>query len=188
MRQLQMLLLKRAATLLVAVIAAGFLPLPPKAAAHEEGVLKLARRTVAVGDTIDIAGEKFGRNSRLVLVLVGVRGRVELAKVRADSAGAFSVRLAVPTRATAGAYRLVAVAADGDEVASVDVMLTPLATEAKQGMTALDEPADETHPPSAEPLQLARAHSGTVLGTAVGVIVLALVLGIGLLRRPSGAE
>jgi len=47
--------------------------------------------------------------------------------VRTDSAGAFAALVLVPAVATPGAYRLVAVADDGDEVATLDVTVVAAA-------------------------------------------------------------
>jgi len=153
---------------------------PGVARAHEEGVLKPATRMLSPGDSLSLAGEKFTRNATLIVWVVGVGGRTELARVRTDAKGGFTTRLLVPATVTPGAYRLVAVAADGDEVAGLDVTVVAGAAEAAhdehEGM-AMDEA------PTAEPLALEHARSSLVTGAAVGGILLALGLG-GVLLRP----
>lgn len=148
-----------------------------QAAAHEEGVLKVASRQFAPGDSLRIVGEKFGGRNELRLLLVGAAGRIELATVKTDSAGAFTTTLRVPDDARLGTYRLVAVASDGDEVAALDVALTarPAAAES--------DDAGTVERPTAEPLELERAGSPLVTGGAVVVAGLALILGVTLLRR-----
>lgn len=169
---------------LAAVSAAALVLTAAPARAHEDGVLKLASRALAAGDTIPVAGEKFSRRSELALFLVGVRGRIDLGKVRSDSAGAFTVRLALPADAAEGAYRLVAAAADGDEVATLDVTLAPRSMQGGRGTTAMPEMGEDMHGPTAEPLALDRARSGLVTAGTLGLAVAAFGLGVVLLRRP----
>jgi len=155
--------------------------------AHEKGILKPATRTLTAGDTLALAGEKLPKSERIAVRLVGVGGRIMLDTVRTDSAGAFAARVLVPADATPGAYRLVAVADDGDEVATLDVTVVAAAPAAEHaGMDHHDESAAAGEP-SAQPLALERAQSPAVTWSAVGGIVLALVLGGVLLRRPPHA-
>ena len=150
--------------------------------AHEQGVLKLARREFPSGDSLPLAGEKFSRNSQLTLSLVGVGGRLTLRDVQVDAAGTFRTALLVPATVAPGAYRLVALAEDGDEVASLDVTVSAAAAEhasmpGHEGME-MDEP-------SSEPLALERARSPLVTWSVVAGIGLAVVAGAVLLRRPA---
>ena len=92
---------------------------------HEKGSLTLARREFHAGDTLALAGGKFSPRGRLTLSLVGTGGRTVLGEVVTDSAGAFRAGLAVPAGLAPAPYRLVAVAEDGDEVASRDVVCSP---------------------------------------------------------------
>ena len=165
------------AGLLIAPGAAGH-----AAVAHEEGVLRLARREFAAGDSLPIAGEKFSRNSRLSLSLVGVEGRIALSDVQVDTAGTFRAALLVPATVAPGAYRLVALADDGDEVASLDVKVSAATAE------HASMPGHETmemDEPSNEPLALERARSPLVTWSVVAGIGLAVVAGAVLLRRPA---
>jgi len=174
----------RTTGLLAIALLAGW---PAQARAHEEGVLKPASRTLIAGDSLALAGEKFARNATLELALVGVAGRFDLADVRTDGKGAFSSRLLVPDGTAPGTYRLVAVADDGDEAATLDVTVARRTGEHAHG--AGEEAAGPAEP-SAEPLALARARSPLVTFGALGGIALALAAGLGLLltgrhdRRP----
>lgn len=138
---------------------------------HPEGVLRLSDRHLIQGSTVQIGGEKFSENGSLDLVLVGVAGRFTLGRVTADSVGGFESSLEIPADLEVGSYRLVAIASDGDEVASLNVDL-------------LGQPeAELTDGSSAEPLAVGRAGRPWVTGGAVVGIVLALVAGGMLLRR-----
>ena len=155
--------------------------------AHEKGILKPATRTLTAGDTLAVGGEKLPKRERITLRLVGVGGRIALDTVQADSAGAFAVRVLVPGSVPPGPYRLVAVAEDGDEVATLDVTVVAAAPAADH--TAMDH-ADEVAPagePSADPLVLDRARSAAVTWGTMAAIGLAVVLGGVLLRRPPHA-
>ncbi len=146
---------------------------------HPEGVLKLSDRQLVQGSTVQIGGEKFSRNGNLDLVLVGVAGRFTLGKVTADSVGGFESSFEIPADLEVGSYRLVALASDGDEVASLNVdLLGQPEAELTDGSGL-----GEKEGPSAEPLAVDRAGRPWVTGGAVVGIVLALVAGGMLLRR-----
>src|SRR6266545_5518636 len=104
-----------AAVLAVAVLAPGGL------VAHGKGILKLASRELAAGDSVRLSGEKLPKRAALGVFLIGVGGRTRLTEVQTDSTGAFAGAVLVPHDLAPGAYRLVAVASDGDEVGTLDV-------------------------------------------------------------------
>ncbi len=121
---------------LVAVIAS----IPATAIAadalrHPEGTLKLADRQLVAGSTVPIRGEQFAEHGKLELLLVGVAGRFRLGDVTADSVGGFSKSFDIPADIEVGAYRLVAIATDDDEVASLNVELlaAPLDADEENG-------------------------------------------------------
>lgn len=165
------------------LLAAAFLAgRPGDASAHEKGVLKLGSKSFAAGDSVPVAGEKFGPGATLTLKLVGLAGQRQLAEVHAGSTGAFRLTLHLPNDISEGSYRLVAIAEDGDEVAGVDVTVLPAAEVAEHvghEMAGM---------PSAEPLALERARNPWVTGGTLAGIGLALVAGIALLRRPRNAS
>ena len=148
--------------------------------AHEKGVLTPASRELSPGDSVRIAGARFTRRASLTLSLIGVQGSVRLGQVGTDSAGAFDVTVFVPAPTAPGAYRLVATASDGDEVAALDVVVSaPVAAHTQD--THLTAPAMAM--PTGHPLALDRARGPMVTGAVVVGIVLALAAGAGLLRR-----
>jgi hypothetical protein len=149
--------------------------------AHEKGVLTLASRELSPGDSVRIAGARFTKRASLVLTLVGVPGSSRLGEVRTDSAGAFAVTLFVPTSTVPGTYRLVATAADGDQVAALDVVvLAAVATHAPGAHAA----APAVARPGGERLVLDRARGPMMTGAVLAGIILALAAGAALLRRP----
>ena len=165
---------------------------------HPEGTLKLAERQLIAGSTVPIGGEKFAEHSKLERLLVGVAGRFHLGDVTADSVGAFTQSFDIPADIDVGAYRLVAIAADGDEVASLNVELLAesLAPDKGLGLSEDDSGhAEDGHShdaesaedaPTDESLILERAGSPWVRGGAVVGIIIALVGGGLLLRKPQG--
>ncbi len=154
------------------------------AIAHPEGTLKLATRRLVSGSTVLIRGEMFAERGKLRLLLVSVAGRFQLGEVTADSVGGFAESLEIPTNLALGAYRLVAIATDEDEVASLNVELLAAAPEADEE-NGHGEHAEAAEPTD-EPLSLDRAGSPLVTGGAVVAILFAVVTGGLLLRRPQG--
>lgn len=163
-------------------ILAALTVLVSTAAVHGGGVLKLADRRLVAGDTVRVGGEKFPKTATLTLSLVGSAGRTRLTEIRSDTAGRFRVAPVIPADQPAGAYRLIVVASDGDEVGALDVEVVRA--------SARGEPAgrsDEAAEPSAQPLALARARSSWVTGGTLAGIVIAALVGALLIRRPKAA-
>ena len=181
-------LLYRGLTVSLLTVAVGMAPAvsisTPRRAEHPEGVLKLNNRTLVAGRSVEIGGDQFGGSAVLALVLIGLGGDVRLGEVTADSSGAFTESFAIPADLTMGSYRLVAIATDGDEVASLSVELAVAPDEPD----AVESEPEEASEPSAEPLSLERARSLWVTGGTTVAIVFALVLGGLLLRQPKSAD
>ncbi len=155
---------------------------------HPEGTLELANRNLVPGTDFVLKGLKFHDDTELTLTLVGMTGRYELGKVRSDSTGSFTTSLTVSAGIASGQYRLVALAADGDEKATLNVVLLPPApdTHAEDDAEHGEEggPLESTMP-SDEPMELDRASSSVVTGGALAGILFAMVAGGMLLRRRS---
>lgn len=166
-----------------------------QARAHEKGVITLASAMAAAGSSLQVMGEKFSSSIQLRLVLRGALSEREIGSAETDAAGGFMIELEIPAGVEPGAYRLVAVAPDGDEVASADleVEAAPAVVPESAGAGAQEhaagaEPAASAMPmPSAEELAIERQWSGFewfVIGVLVGG---ATVAGIFLYRRPAFA-
>ncbi len=149
---------------------------------HEEGMLKVASRVLVAGDSVRVVGEKFDGGMSLTLMLVGLSGRASLGDVRTDGTGTFSQLVAVPADLAAGGYRLIAFGSDGDEAAALDVTVAPARAGPAAGAAEITERDAE---PTDEPLALDRARRSGVTGGAIVGIVLALLAGGALLRRPA---
>jgi hypothetical protein len=173
--------LKRARAVFRAAVTLGIvLALLGAAASHPSGVLKISSKLLKAGDSLAVAGERFAPNDGVTIALVGVVGRVELGTVPTDSAGNFRRNFFVPASAKAGQYRLVAEAIDGDEVASVEVVVGA----ATDTMGPMPEGMSMESRPTGEPLQLTRARNRAVIWTASLFIIACAAAGAVLLRRP----
>ena len=148
---------------------------------HGEGQLKLDPNKLTPGMALHMTGAKFEKNAPLDVLLAGPSGRVQLKHVMTDSAGAFHDFLVVPEGIAPGAYRIVLVASDDDEVGQADVQVLAGATSGgaagdMAGMIGHDM-SQMAAGASAEPLALPRARSPWVTGGAFLTIVLALAIG-----------
>ncbi len=150
--------------------------------AHEKGVLKLATQRLVQGDSVEATGQRFSRRAPLTIELVGIAGRTRLDEVRTDSLGAFRRALVVPANLSRGSYRVVVVAADGDEVASVEVSVVARAS------APMSSHVRQENPPTARPLALIRARSPLMTGGALAIIALTFVTGVMLLRQSPAVE
>jgi hypothetical protein len=153
---------------------------------HEKGVLKPATRTLMPGDSLAIGGEKFTKKDEVILVLLGVNGRVELGTVPTDSVGKFRRSFLVPATLKSGAYRLIAEAIDGDEVATIDVVVQAMhamaSAGAMPGMT--HDMSQMALQPTGERLPLVPARPPAVLISLAILIVACAAGGTLLLRQP----
>lgn len=169
--------------LMVASLAVGF---SRSAQAHEEGILQPATRQFVAGGTVQLLGKQFGKNTELSLMLVGTRGRLELRRVRTDSSGRFTVDISIPAETVEAEYRLVAIAPDGDTVASVEVVVVAGASLPPSGADEHGTHEDAGgHMANATPLSLERARSGIVTTGVVIFAVVSILAGGLLVRRPA---
>lgn len=174
--------------------ALGTPPAPaPAGAVHGDATLEASATSVAVGGTLTLQGALFVPGEAHRLVLRGTLDDHELGTVTADADSTFTRELTIPTDVRPGNYRLVAVAPDGDEVATLDLPVL----EARPAESAPGEatPAAEGSPPPAssssasssearaDELSIERSRAGVEWGLIGLLIGLAGGLGAGLLRR-----
>jgi hypothetical protein len=135
------------------VILRGCLGLAIALAAHGKGRLVLPHSTAAAGDTLHVQGKGFAPG-RVTLELRGALATYPVAGVEVGRDSSFAVAWAVPKDARTGAYRLVAIADDGDEITRADVTLTDAVAASP---TPVEHAAHAGAPGAAEPAQ---AHAG----------------------------
>ena len=171
-----------AATALL-VLAAG------DALAHGEATLASPSSSVTVGSTLTVTGSGFvpGEAHRLLL-----RGTLEEREIRTVTAGAdstFTADVELPADARPGQYRIVAVAPDGAEVATLDLPLLAAEggeegeehTASEAGSSAAA--AGNASGARADEIRIERSRAGLEWGVIGLVVGLAGGLGLGLLRR-----
>lgn len=173
-------------TLLSVLLAAGlWIAGAAPALAHEDAVLEVDRSAIAPGDSLALDGSDFTAGFEYQLRLVGTLDEHDLANVRADSAGRFRVEVSVPSDVRPGRFRIVAVAGDGDEVASADLRVTDRAAGANSRDPGADESGSSGRPRTDE-MELARERSGLEWGLIVLLIGGPGGLGLFVLRRNGG--
>lgn len=174
------------ATLTTLGLLAFFALAPPKLAAHGDATLESSAASVRVGEALALSGSLFVPGEAHRLVLRGTMSEYELGEVTAGSDSTFTRRLSIPADVRPGQYRLVAIAPDGDEVATLD--LPVLAAERSSGSGAAAATGDETGSPAgtearADEIEIQRSRAGLEWGVIGLVIGLAGGLGLGLIRR-----
>lgn len=154
--------------------------------AHEEAVIESPQSSVPAGGTLSLAGKDFTAGESYALRLVGALREYELGEVEPSDAGTFTLELEIPGHVVSGAYRLVAVAEDGDEVARMDLqVLAPNPSAAAEGGADSGgaHGAAAGGGARADDIRIERDRSGLEWG-AIGLLVgLAGGFGIGLLKR-----
>lgn len=150
------------------------------ATAHEEGRLVLTRAAVAPGDTLEIQGLEFAPGEYR-LRLRGAFTTFDLPAVTASSQGTFRLAWVVPVESQPGAYRLVAVAPDGDRAATTDVTITETRADPAGGTAHATHAAQRE--PRSEAMPLERTRKPAEWAVIVLVIAVSLGGGVLLLRR-----
>lgn len=170
---------------LLVVLAAALVAAVP----HGKGRLVLPHPSAAAGEALHVRGEGFAPGS-VRLVLRGALATYEMASVTVGRDSAFALAWPVPADARSGAYRLVAVAPDGDEITRADVRITE-AARAPAHVGHGDESAgpvahDAAAGARAGPMPLERTRSPAEWAVIVLLWVASAAGGWALLRR-SGA-
>ena len=130
-------------TLAVAALALVALSAYPSSAAyaHGGGVLRAVPRQVAIGGTINVTGEKLGKNADLKAELRGVLDNYPLQSVRTSALGTLAATVTIPVSVPPGIFTLVVIAADGDVAGRTEVTVGPpgeAAAAAESGMPHME--------------------------------------------------
>ncbi len=158
------------------------------AVAHEKAVLSSPESSVTAGGILTLRGSDFGKDETYRLKLTGALTEYDLGEVTADRAGVFSVEIQLPRGVRSGTYRVIAVAPDGDEVASLDLTVAgsspPPGAEAEHKLAVQDTPEHSAQTPAAraDEMPIQRPRSGIEWGIIGLLVGLSGGLGVSLLR------
>lgn len=168
-------------------LAALALAIAGPAAAHEDAVLESYQSVVAAGGVLAVTGRDFTEGQSYALRLVGALDEYDLGDIRAAAGGRFSIELEIPATVKPGVYTVRAIAADGDDVASLDLTLTKgerrADSVAHQPMGDSPERGHSETMARSDDIVVERSRSGREWGVIGLIIGLAGGLGIGLVRR-----
>lgn len=155
------------------------------AQAHEDAVLRSRLSTVAAGDTLPLSGTDFSPGVTYTLQLVGALREIELQRVEGGADGTLDLAIAVPRDVSPGVYKLVALAPDGDRVASLDLTILESAAVPDDAASAASElgHAESGQSARADDMPIERLRSGAEWGVIGLLIGLAAGIGIMLIRR-----
>ncbi len=170
------------ASLLTAVTA-----LAMGAAVHPTAVLKSPTSAIEAGAKLELRGEEFVAGEAATLLLRGPLAEYELRDITPAADGTFQIDLAIPGDVRPGQYRLVALASDGDLVASLDLtVLTASPASHDEGEDAAEDGQNEMGgmAASAEELPIERSRAGIEWGLIGLLIGLAGGGGAMLVLRP----
>lgn len=159
---------------------------PADTEAHEHAVLRSAVSTVAAGDTLPLSGADFSPGVTYKLRLVGALREFELQDTEGAADGTIDVGVSIPRDVAPGVYQLVALAPDGDAVASLDLTIVEPVVAQSEAANASGERrhAESGQTARADEMPIERSRSGAEWG-AIGLLIgLAGGLGVTMLRRP----
>lgn len=156
---------------------------PANAAAHGDATLEGPDGPVPAGQRMTLAGRGFVPDEIHRIVLRGTLDEVELTTVAAGADSTFTEEVTVPRDARPGQYRIVALAPDGDEVATLDVPVTASSDREPEESVAGADSGGQGSGARAGERVIRRNRAGVEWGVIGLVIGLAGGLGLGLLRR-----
>ncbi len=156
------------------------------AVAHGEGVLTADRVATAAGETLALDGREFEPGEEYQIKLVGTLEEFVLGTTRADKSGSFKLSVSLPREAKEGAYKLQAVADDGDISATLDVTLlaaAPVPNERSTEPMSGDMPGMTGPMAQAGEVPIDRNRGGAEWAIIGALIGLSAGLGLSLLSR-----
>ncbi|NIP60329.1 MAG: hypothetical protein GWN71_34290 [Gammaproteobacteria bacterium] len=158
-------------------------------AAHGEATLESPSSSATAGSALTLNGKGFAPGQAHRIVLRGTLDEHDLAEVTAASDSTFTLEASIPADLRSGQYRLVAIAPDGDEVATLDMPVTAAARpeardEHAEGSGDTPGGGSSAEPRArAEEIRIERSRAGLEWGAIGLVIGLAGGLGVGLIRK-----
>lgn len=188
---------KTPVTMLVLALLAAPVPGAAEAAVHGEATLEASVTSAPAGTTVTLTGALFSPGEAHRLVLRGTLDDYEIGTVTAGADSTFVEEISIPRGVRPGNYRLVAIAPDGDEVATLDLPVLAAretagtsgdragAAEGGDGSVGHAETDDgtPTREARADEIRIERSRAGVEWGVIGLVIGLAGGLGATLLRR-----
>jgi hypothetical protein len=170
------------------VLAATLMTATSDARGHEDAVLRSSVSAIAAGDTLPLSGADFSSGTAYELRLLGALREYELRSIDVGPEGTFEIALPISSGVAPGVYKLVAVAPDGDRVASLDLtVLEPrlAATDGNDDSKGSDGSgqSDAREMARADEIPIERSRGGAEWGVIGLVVGLAAGLGIMLIRR-----
>jgi hypothetical protein len=155
---------------------------------HEDAVLRTSVSAIAAGDVLPLSGADFSAGATYELRLLGALREYELRRVEIGPEGSFELAPSIPSEVPPGVYKLVAIAPDGDRVASLDLTVLKPRLAATDGDGERKDSAEsgqtQTHEMARADQQLIeRSRSGAEWGVIGLVVGLAAGLGVTLMRR-----
>lgn len=166
------------------------LRIPTLLFAHPTGSLMVRPNHASPGDTLVVRGAKLEAGALFRIELRGALRTVSLARVHADSTGAFELRVPVASDVTPGAYAVAAVASDGDVSAQADMTMGAPGRGAPGGVGSMPHTSEMADMPGMANMPMATAERMTVTvpttgaeWTAIAIVVaLSALTGLYLLR------
>lgn len=156
--------------------------------AHGGGVIKVTPSKPGVGSDIGISGTGFDKAAALKLELRGTLATLALTQIRTDAKGNFRTTLALPAEARAGAYSLVAIAADGDVAARVSLAIVGRPAESDMRQAMGNMPQEMAKPHGAGEMKLAVPQSAPQTAGVLLFLVLCFAAGVWLLLTTPSSE
>ncbi|MFV1985989.1 MAG: hypothetical protein ACC682_01800 [Gemmatimonadota bacterium] len=164
----------------------------PPAGAHPEATLESDRTSVDAGGAIKLHGTEFGGDGTYTLRLLGALNEYDLGEAKSDGEGEFRLDITIPGDVRPGMYQVVALAADGDVSARLDLtvaaaMAMDMDAEAQADMGGAEMGEMAERQATVEEINIER-NLGGIGWAAIGLIIGAAGgLGIGLQRRQPAA-
>lgn len=147
--------------------------------AHEKGAIRLLKKEVAAGGELVVRGERLPKDDSVKLTLKGALAMHSLGDVATTATGTFEARIKLPVAAKPGAYVVIVVAGDGEEVARADVVVTQAMAHDMSAMATPTPDSTVANGEQAHPTNAMMELDATRSGAEWGAIILIIALSVG---------